>query len=249
MGTIFRDARLKIERADKHIRDLKDAIALLKQSERATVEVNLNTGYQELIHTLEFPSKITDDIALIAGDAIHNLKSALDFAWQCTLKKFPTVGVSDQSKFPVYRTQEDLINALNGINVSPRSNPSLYRAIVTDIQPYEGFKYGAALYVLHKLDITDKHLLPLGLLPLAAVEHIVVQKDDGEVIHGYGVTTEAPPPYVIPFERNVYIKDKGQLAFDVVLPNSGVYELVEITAVLSKLSRVTVYCIELLEDL
>jgi len=248
MSIVFIDARSKIQRANKHIGDLKCAVLTLKQSKRAIVQINPHTGHQELIHTLEFPSPASDDISLIAGDAIHNLKSALDFAWQSVLKTHAPALCTNRSKFPVYQTRDALIGALNGIHINPSSQSVIYNAIVSDIQPYEGGKLASAIYILHELDIADKHLLVLGLRPLAGIEGIVVEDENGETIHGFGATTEAPPPYVIPFERNFRIKDKGKLAFDIVLPESSLYEFVEITEVLSKLSQVVLHCVELLEN-
>ena len=179
------------------------------------------------------------------------MKSALDFAWHCALSiNAPTSYQRNYAKFPVLETRDAVINALNGIHINPSSNPSIYNAIVTDIQPYkDGGQLASAIYILHDLDITDKHLLALGLQPLAGIEGIVVEDENGETIHGFGATTEAPPPYVIPFEKHIRIKDKGQLAFDVVLPESGLYQFVEITEVLSKFSKVVLHCVELLESL
>lgn len=193
MAAQFRDARLKIKRANKHIADLERAILSLKESHTVTVQPNEQTGYQELIHMLKYDDA-ADDIALIAEDAVHNLKSALDFAWVSLLKKhLPSAGL-DRAKFPIYPTRESLVGALNGIHINPTSNAAIFDLIVSDIQPYEEGKYGGVAYILHKLDIADKHLLPLGVHPLAGIEGIVVQQDDGEVIHGFGATHHPRAP-------------------------------------------------------
>src|SRR5882762_8309674 len=80
MDALFRDARLKVERAKKHIEDLQAAIVALEDTYRATVEQHPDATGQSLIH--EFPEieNAFEDLSLIIGDAIHNLRSALDFA-------------------------------------------------------------------------------------------------------------------------------------------------------------------------
>ncbi len=161
----FRDARLKVQRADKHIEDLEAAILSLKESYTATVDENNETGHQELIHAIPEFAEAMDNLSLIAGDAIHNLRSALDFAWVSTLKKHIPTADLDRAKFPVYPSRETLEGALNGININPTSNSAIFNCIVTDIQPYRGGKLLEVPSTLNKLDICDKHLVLLELHP------------------------------------------------------------------------------------
>ena len=117
----FKDGHLKVKRANKHIADLKGTIFALKESSTVRVQKNNHTGANELIHTLEF-AKYADDIALIVGDAIHNLRSALDFAWVSMLQNNVPTADLDRAKFPVYPTPEDLKGALNGIDINAGSD-------------------------------------------------------------------------------------------------------------------------------
>jgi hypothetical protein len=249
MGTVFRDARLKIKRANKHIADLKEAIASLKDTYTAMVQKDADTGYQNIVHTLDFDNVSAALLALIAGDAIHNLKSALDFAWYILLKKHIPTADFDHCRFPARETREGVINALNGVKITPTSNAAIFNLILTDIQPYDGGKYGSLVYTLHELDITDKHLLALGVHPVAGIEGIIVEQHDGEIIKGYGVSTDAFPPYVIPFEGTSQIKDKGELSFEIVLEKTGLYYLVDIIEVLSKFSEAVLHFVELMENI
>jgi hypothetical protein len=244
----FRDAHLKIKRADKHIADLKGAIVSLKESSSVAVQENAHTGVKELIHTLEF-AKYADDIALIAGDAIHNLRSALDFAWVCMLRKHVPTADLDRAKFPIYPTLEDLKGALNGIGINAASNAAIFNLLIADIQPYKTGKYGGIAYSLHKLDITDKHLVLLGLFPSAGIKGIVVEDENGEIIQGFGAMTNEGPPYVIPFGRNMRIKDEGKLTFDIVLQDTGFYDFMETTEILSKFSEAVGYFVQFMENL
>lgn len=248
MSRLFRDARLKIKRANKHIEDLKGTILALKESSTVRVHENSHTGAKELIHTLEF-AKYADDIALIVGDAIHNLRAALDFAWVSMLQTHIPTADFERAKFPVYPTPENLEGAINGININSASNIAIFNLLMVDIQPYETGKYGGIIYILHKLDITDKHLVLLGLRPRAGINGIVVKDDHSEIFRGYGVPTESEPPYVIPFGANLQVENEGKLAFDLLLSDTGFYDFLEVTEVLSKFLNTVEHFIQLMENL
>jgi hypothetical protein len=243
----FKDARLKVKRANKHITDLKDAIIVLKKSETSVVQLNSETGHKELIHAIEFRES-ADDLALIAGDAIHNLRTALDFAWVSILKKHVPSANLDYASFPVRASRQSVIDVINGININSTSHSAIYDILLNTIQPHEGGMNGV-VYSLHRLDITDKHILLLGLLPQAGITGIVVLKPDGEIVRGFGGTTDNLPPYVIPFERNIRIQNEGKLTFNIVLQDADIYNSVEIIEALTKFSQVVLHYVELLENL
>jgi len=231
MSKLFGDARLKVQRANKHIADLEAAISALKENYTATVVQNIDTGHQDLIHAIPDFAGAADEMALIAGDAIHNLKTALDFVWVSALQKHVHTANLDCAKFPVYPSRRELEGALNGVPINARSNSALFELLVSGMQPFEGGRNGV-IYALHRLDISDKHLLLLGLVPLASIDGIMLQKPDGEVVRGFAGATENPPPYVVPFDWNIRIKDKGKLTFHIVLKEAGIYDSVHIMEVL-----------------
>lgn len=247
MNEIFRDSRLKVQRANKHIADLDAAISALKENYTATVVPNSDTGHQDLIHAIPEFAEAAHNMALIAGDAIHNLKTALDYAWVSTLRKLVPTANFDCAKFPVYPSRQELESALNGVSINATSNSALFDLLVSDIQPFEKGHNGV-IYALHKLDISDKHLLLLGLLPLADIDGIIVQKPDGGIVRGFLGTTRNLPPYKIPFDGNIRIKDKGKLTFNIVLREAGIYDGIHIMEVLPKFSQAVSHYIELLEQ-
>ena len=87
-NTIFQGAKLKLERAKHHIANLEATF-------RAYVDLNpyvlgskenpeTATKKATIRYTMELPS----DIALILGDAVHNLRVALDHTvWGCCQSK------------------------------------------------------------------------------------------------------------------------------------------------------------------
>jgi hypothetical protein len=245
----FTDARLKIKRANKHIADLETAVGLLRESCTATVEINPETTHQNLIHTVPKFAETMDDLSLIAGDAIHNLRSALDLAWVRILEIHLPTADRDFAKFPVRSTRQEVEAALNGIQINSAINSAIFHCIVTDIQPYGGGKFNGVASILHKLDICDKHLVLLELNRLAGISNILVESQDGEIIRGFGGATDTLPPWVIPFHKDFRIKDKGKLAFDILLKEAGIFNCIDITEALHTFSNVVFHYVELLENI
>jgi hypothetical protein len=68
-----------------------------------------------VVHEIPELRTALDELALIAGDAIHNLRSALDFAWYSTILRLLPDKISDSTKFPVRDTRQDVQGGLHGI--------------------------------------------------------------------------------------------------------------------------------------
>src|SRR5438067_2313470 len=107
---MFDDAKLKIKRAEKHIADLSSLVNHVAKTYpyRHSVQRHADGSY-----TLDFEvtEPLPADIRLIIGDALHNLRSALDFlACECVLMGG---GPANYIKFPIWDDEEKLVNALN----------------------------------------------------------------------------------------------------------------------------------------
>src|SRR6266404_1512783 len=70
--------RLKIERADKHIDDLKAAVRSFFDSNPYKVSHKRGSDTRKLIYYVESAEPVPIGIAAIAGDALHCLRDALD---------------------------------------------------------------------------------------------------------------------------------------------------------------------------
>lgn len=93
----------KLERADKHIRDLDDSIRLFLSNPippyafRFDVDLNASERTYYVVSAEDVPP----DVCAIAGDAIHNLRCALDYlVWQLVeaAGNIPTIHTS----FPIF---------------------------------------------------------------------------------------------------------------------------------------------------
>jgi hypothetical protein len=144
-------ARRKVERANKHIADLDRACFAFFDDYRVSAQHYAEPGTHKvrLVDDISVP----DDIALLAGDAIHNLRSALDhLAWQLVLVSgnSPT----RQTGFPIFQTPEEYERE------SGRKVKGMREEIKKAIRlcnPYKGGNDG--LWALHELNNFDKHRL------------------------------------------------------------------------------------------
>src|SRR6266545_1845390 len=149
--------RRKIERAETHFKNLEVVKNRFIEGKPYTVgsEPDSKAGHEGL-HRF-FPTslgEIDPDIALIAGDIIHNLRSALDHlaVHLVDVESHPTV-VSDKTMFPIFKgTQIDepsFARQVQGMRDSAKNR-------IRTLEPYKDGK-GRNLWAIHKLDIADKH--------------------------------------------------------------------------------------------
>jgi hypothetical protein len=211
---LFHGSRLKIERANKHITDLDQRIGSLPDSDVATVEINPEGGNEVIKHDFGDDTVIAD-IALMAGDAVHNLKCALDYSWLETVKRVVPSAISKFAKFPIYPTRNELEAALRGKEIHVAS-PNLFALMLDNIQPYDGGNF--AVWTLHRLDIRDKHRLLIPVISYSSISGIATEnKRTGETTReGFTMLTDQKPPLYVPMPPDVHVTDKGKIAISVM---------------------------------
>ena len=96
------------------------------------------------------------EIALMIGDCVHNMRSALDYiAWELAGASL----ADTETMFPIYET--DIRFRKHGLRRIKNVQPKDARTLIERLQPYNT-RYGGHLLVLsaiNKLDATDKHKL------------------------------------------------------------------------------------------
>lgn len=150
--------RLKIERAKKHIRELDVEVQrfLARDPYSITRQDDSETGKKSapIVNVREDPPPC---VALLAGDAVHNLRSALDLlVWQLVLANGQTPG--DHTTFPILKADSE-----SGMDGKIKGVSAPARTAIKALKPYKGGN--ESLWSLHRLDATDKHrlLLTTGL--------------------------------------------------------------------------------------
>jgi hypothetical protein len=144
--------RVKVERAKQHLRDLEvERNSFMNNSPyRIERENDSQTGYNIYrVFDIHIPPI---EIGLIAGDIIHNLRSALDhLAYQLVLVGGGTP--NRQTAFPIWELSTEY-HAQRHRRVQGMSQNAI--DAIDAAEPYQGGK-GAGLWVLHYMDIADKH--------------------------------------------------------------------------------------------
>jgi hypothetical protein len=168
----FHSAQLKLERAGRFVNDLEAEIRaywstspVSTKATGAVVTVAGGTGVQKV--SVKSVQPLPDNIALLVGDAAHNMRSALDhFAWAAVS------GPDRQTMFPIWGRESTPIAAEWEREVRRRlrgASPAL-QAAVLKLQPWPT-GHNPQLWHIHELDRIDKHRL---LISVAAAKTATV---------------------------------------------------------------------------
>lgn len=158
--------RLKIERAEHHIDKLEAMFGQYVRNNMKRFRPKRNRDPLKQARPATFPKHVPT----VLGDAIHNLRAALDHAYHvaadansATFDKF--------RRFPFGKDRQSLEGSING-HKTKRLTPSdaVIAAILDEIQPYEGGKLG--IYGLNELDVTDKHLVLIPTTSTVRIERL-----------------------------------------------------------------------------
>jgi hypothetical protein len=244
LGVRFSDARAKIEWANKHIGELEKRLSDLPNSYVSRVEIDPKFSNQTIVHDVADREKLFTTIALLIGDAVHNLKCALDYAWIKTIERAAPSALSSFAKFPVYRTPEDLEAALRGREIHV-SCPRLFDLMLDKICPYSGGNFFVwAVYVLNK---RDKHRLLIPLTPYGSIGGIELEDEHGVIHRGDTWGIDDSPPYYVTFTADLSVKNKGQLFFSIAIDETVLEHTPRVKDTLSVCSGYVAEVVETLE--
>ncbi|HZY72455.1 MAG TPA: hypothetical protein VFE22_05040 [Edaphobacter sp.] len=238
----FDQARLKINRASQHIVEAERRIKLVVGPEGQTSRIEIHPEARaksvryRLLKLGELP-----EIALVIGDAIHNLKTALDYAWlQVITASIPRMA-GERPKFPIYPTVDLLEQFLTNKKIHIDC-PRLSR-FVFNIKPYDGGNF--YLYPLHQMDIVDKHRLLIPSTTYGNVEGLTV-KDHSGAVTGRTWGSELAEEFHVDFHQDIEIQDKGRVAFEIVFKEGPMKDM-EVTGLLGGFSCTVLALVELME--
>lgn len=181
MADKFEGSRLKVKRAQEHIADLNKFVESFRDTDfyEITRYPKNDAGYSRVFFRIK--NSVPKDIAPIIGDAVHNLRSALDLlayeAVTCVSgKEEPDV------HFPFSRDRQGLITTRQ-YRAIEASAPQIAIFIADTIKPYEAAN--KSLWGLSKLNILDKHRLLIPTIQWVSIFLSHVDKegvDTGETM-------------------------------------------------------------------
>lgn len=147
-------ARLKVARADEHIRELDREICAYLATRRDEVVQEAQGG---VLHA-HVPSAL--HLSAIAGDSVYNLRASLDLVfWALALQTGPKDPDRERLSFPIFANESKFRAAQEGF---ARYVPLPAVHVIEAVQPFR--TRNRALSVLRTLSNQDRH----GLLALTA---------------------------------------------------------------------------------
>ena len=149
-----KDISLKIEWADHRIQDFKRAFAAFKRADPYSLKVDIDPNTRKPLFQITKAYPIPPDISLIAGDAIQNLRTALDYL-ACGLVLWNNQTPTTHTEFPIF--DKEPITARDKARFSGKIKGARQEAIdaIWAIHPYQGGDN--TLWRLHQLNRIDKH--------------------------------------------------------------------------------------------
>ena len=151
----FGSARLKLERAKHHIDDLDRQVGKFFASGAVTVTIEDYPERAQRAVVRKTNRPVPNEFSLVLGDAIHNARAALDLmTWEAIT---PYTQMRKAVQFPVGRDEDHFLKQMLPSRQITSASPEIVAAF-TDLQAYENGN-GHDLWLLHELDIQDKHQL------------------------------------------------------------------------------------------
>jgi hypothetical protein len=161
----LKSARLKVEWAEKHMLQIHDMFLEFSRSDFYSMRVEEDS--EEKTHSLRIDIDLralnVENCALIIGDVLHNLRSALDHLYyQVVLGCDGTP--TTWTHFPVFESSQKLAGWINGAVGRKQITTAVATLLLNSIRPYKGGNH--ALWRLHELNNLDKHEIIVPVLEL-----------------------------------------------------------------------------------
>ena len=148
---VFVGPKLKIERAKRHIQELHSVMQAYGQSRPYSMSREEDTLAGQNVYRVRINKPLPIQMSAILADAVHNLRCVLDYLVCDCIRAAggePSGGSGLQIKREAKRLKPGSEAKLNG--VSPTAERFFLR-----LKGRKGINN--ALYILHRLDIIDKH--------------------------------------------------------------------------------------------
>lgn len=174
MAVNFYGPRLKVRRAKHHIDELERIFARYITANMKRVRSQEKSQPRKRA-SRQFGSTLPEHVPTIVGDAVHNLRVALDHAYSLLVEANNMSGTG-YTRFPFGRDIQSTLGSINGTKPNAPSD-LIINEIMHEIQPYAGGQL--SLYELHRLDITDKHQTLLPTARALRIDKLDIVDDAG----------------------------------------------------------------------
>jgi hypothetical protein len=202
--------RSKVERAKKHIRDLEVARDRFIETEPYVIEPERHPQPGNYLFRVTKLQPPPHKLGLIAGDAAHNLRSALDhLAYQLVLLNKETP--NRFTGFPIF---DDAAGYVAGSHRKIKLMSQSAQDAIKATKPYRG--RSNFLWLIHTMDIADKHHTLL-----VALTHVGKWSVKMPVFGLFNIPESSPPlkegDVIFSCQPKVY--ENVKFTFDITLEN------------------------------
>jgi len=151
--------KLKVDRAKRHLADFEAALQAFFAEKPYELVSNPDMQTGEVVYRIKVHKCLPDELSIIVGDVVHNLRSALD-QMVCALVRANGQQVTGGNAFPILGSAKSFEerSSVKLKNVSFKAARFIRR-----LKPYQGGN--APLWMLSELDNMDKHN---AIVPIAA---------------------------------------------------------------------------------
>lgn len=155
-GDRIRHVSLKIDRAKVHAAALRDAVQQFFSTKPYVIGAKRDHVTRKLIYFIAEARPVPDELALLAGDAIQNLATALDhLAYQIVCKDTDDAPPNPRGIYFPIADDQAKYDASKGSKLLGASPKTVAR--IDAVRPYRGGN--DALWRLSRLNIIEKHRL------------------------------------------------------------------------------------------
>lgn len=243
---MFSSSHLKIERANHHIENLGTLLDEFAERNPYAISIQHDIKTGQRIFGVEMGDAIPPHASAITGDAIHNLRTALDHM-ACAVVVAGGGTVRSFTGFPFHDVRENFEANLEGkIRGAAKDAINLFKSV----EPYEGGR-GDLLWRLNKVDVTDKHFRLIFAIRVISLPDITIRNPDGSVggiLPANQVIGEGSVNLIrTPVPANFEFKDNRKPPISVVFRDIEVFEGEDVLPTLKKLSQSVLGTVEIFE--
>ncbi len=244
MDSLFSDSKLKIKRANQHIKELDEVLIAFGKTNFHNLDIESDPQGGGYVLKFESTQPIPDQAPLIIGDTVHNLRSSLDLM-ACEIVRRAGHTPDKYTKFPFRNDRQELVNTINGGKIKAAGR-TIIDLIVDIIKPYKGGNN--ALCALHDLDVMDKHKLLIPIVSVTALIGVDVADEAGNTLRNTTLTVaQGGKLNAVMFNTPAKITNYGQPTFGIFFDKGQAFEGQPVIPTLHELSQLVlgvVYTIE-----
>ncbi|MFN3669355.1 MAG: hypothetical protein ACK4VY_08615 [Brevundimonas sp.] len=252
----FFQARLKLQWAQEHIRRANHEWKTYLKTDfcKIVIEDDPEGGQQLRVVSLDL---LPADIVLAVGDAVHNLRCALDYTvsellgWKDTRLTFPMA--EDRAELTdSFRTVPELVagrTKKKGRNAAlEQAIPGIGQFIIDEIAPYKAAK--GYVWILGKLDARDKHRLLIPVLVPQTISAFGLFDHNGNgVLQATGTVGPGGAVNLVSFGSGfARIGSYGEPTAEIFFNEPGIIEGRRVIPVLVSMSKAVAETIDQLDD-